>query len=202
MAMSGGPATVPRWWTKIKQPQAHERLLGSIEFYRRRWDGGAHWASSEDTAASQDPVAGNADGHGAATNASSRGAAPKEWPGYNRDEAREGYVSRFQICKVNRKAFEKASQKPKEPSRAAVDHARSQRGGVLASAQRQQREDTETNYWQREKQRSDNKMLATEASELIRPRPGVVKPHYQQPSARSASSERPEWYGRRNTRPW
>ena len=201
--MSGGPATVPAWWTKIKQPQAHERLLGSIEFYRRKWDGGAHWASSEDAAASKVDSAGNTGDQGAC-GVTSQGTVTvrKEWPGYNREEAREGYLTRFQTGKVNRKAFEKASQKPKVPSRAAVDHARSRRGGELVRIQQQQEGETETNYWQREKQRRDNKMLATEASELIRPRPGAHKPHYKQISARSVSSERSEWYGRRNTRPW
>ena len=197
--MSGGPATVPEWWKKIKQPQAHERLLGSIEFYRRKWEGGAHWPSSEDSAITQRLNASNAIQSSSSTN---RTAIPKEWPGYNREEARVGYLTRFHTCKQNRRAFEKASQKSKGPSLAAVQHARSNRSEMLTKLEKIQKQDTQNNYWEREEQRRNNKALATEASELIRPRPGAVKAHYEQQSARSTVSSRSDWYGRRNTRPW
>ena len=201
--MSSGSATVPLWWSKIKQPQAHERLLGSIEFYRRKWEGGAHWPSSEDASAtasanlSATTTASNVQGTESGGN-----NIRKEWPGYNREEARDGYLTRSQTCKVNRRNFEKASQKPKEPSHTAVQNALLQRDLKIALIQKQQEENTVKNYWEREKERRDNKVLATEASQLIRPRPGAVKPHYVHLSARSVGSEQPDWYGRRNTRPW
>lgn len=198
MAMSGGSATVPAWWTKLKQPQAHERLVGSIEFYRNKWEGGAHWRSSEDDVSQKARV-------NSFTQPSHREtvSVPKEWPGYSRKDAREGYITRFDMCKTNRKAFERSSQKSNSPSCAAIEYAKRQREAEVGIANRKEAHESRQNYFEREQQRSQNKVLATEASELIRPRPGANTLHPKRTlNTTTTLSEKSDWYGRRNTRPW
>ncbi len=199
--MAKAPA-VPLWWTKLKQPQAHERLVGSIEFYRRKWEGGAHWASSEDKAASGG--GGGSHNPGNSTQGIAAAARPrqtqKDWPGYQAASAWDGYTTRFQQCKANRAAFETSSQKGAVASAAGKAAAIRQRADQLAAEVHRHEAAVTRNFWERDAARVVNKTIATEASSrLIKPRTGSVK---ERLPARQAGGPRPDWYGRRNTRPW
>ena len=191
--------TVPLWWTKLKQPQAHERLVGSIEFYRRKWEGGAHWVSSEDKTA----ACGGSSSHsrGSINLAAARPRqTQKGWPGYDANAARDGYTTRFRQCKANRAAFETSSQKSAVASAAGKAAAIRRRADQLTAEMHRHEATASHNFWERESARAVNKTIATEASSrLIKPRAGSVKERLPTPQVVGPP---PDWYGRRSTRPW
>jgi hypothetical protein len=193
MAMSGGKSAVPQWWTDQRQPQAHERLLGSIQFYRSKWEGGAHWESSED-----EPRRG--------FDESLQARAPdegqeKEWPGYDAAEARQGYLGRDDQRKDNRAAFEVASMKMPEASEAAILGVNERNEVRLREEILRESQQTRQNFEERDAQRQTNKKLAVEASsKLVKPRPGYVPIDTRQ--AGLQPQEKSDWYGRKNTCPW
>ena len=192
MAMSGGKSAVPQWWTDQRHPQAHERLVGSIQFYRSKWEGGAHWESSEDqprrgfdeTLQARAPDEGQ----------------EKEWPGYDTSEARQGYLGRHAQCKQNRAAFEVASMKMPEASVAAISAVNERNEAKLHEEFVRKSQQTRQNFEERDVQRKTNKQLAVEASsKLVKPRPEYVPIDTREAGLQQ---EKPAWYGRKNTCPW
>ena len=206
---------MPLWWKKIRQPEAHHRLLGSIEFYRRAWDGGAHWRSSEDDSKArrlkvqaQSQAGGDAaklHGH------SSKKGEKKDWPGYQAQAAYLDYVGRRHTCKANRKAFETSSQKPRNANRAAVLESKTRVDAQNQALVSRMRGQASENYWKRRESAAENKKRANECKRIIVDRSPYkahcsTKLHQKQctPCASAAQShpQRELWYGKRNTRPW
>jgi hypothetical protein len=194
MAMSGGKSAVPQWWTDQRQPQAHERLLGSIQFYRSKWEGGAHWESSEDR-----PRPG--------LDPSLQATAPdvgqkKDWPGYDTAAANEGYTGRYAKCKQNRAAFETSSQKPVLASDEAVCYVNSREENRTRAEATRVAKETRQNFDERQMKRDANKKIGAEVSaKLIKERPQYVAVDTMQTKAAS-QGDKSDWYGRKNTCPW
>ena len=196
--MSGSKSTVPKWWSDQRQPAAHDRLVGSIQFYRSKWDGGAHWESSEDVPrpgldASLQATAPN-DGQ------------PPDWPGFDQSAALNGYQGRYNKCKENRAAFERpkigaATSLEIRSSDAAIQYVNS-RETVKRSVEADRKvQETRQNFDERAIKRNANKKMAVEASsKLVKPRPGYVPRNTNQASQHP--EKRGDWYGTKQTRPW
>ena len=192
-------ATVPKWHSDSTEYKArsHERLLGSIQFYCKKNEGGAHWESSEDQPRpGLDPslqATAPDQGH------------PPEWPGFNEHAALEGYETRYNKCKINRANFERpeigaATALEIRSSDKAIQYV-NRRESVNKEAQRDRKlKETRKNFDERAKQRDANKTIAVEASsKLVRPRPSYVPATLNKVATQSHAEE---WYGRKNTRPW
>ena len=198
MAMSGGKSTVPQWWKDQRHPQAHERMVGSIQFYRKKFEGGAHWESSEDQ-----PRPG--------LDESLQARAPdegqiKEWPGYDQSAARQGYVGRYGKCKQNRAAFERpevgtASSMEIRASDDAINYVNMRETIKRETEADNKVKETRTNFEERHVQRDANKKMAVEASaKLVKERPQYVPVDFV--LGNPLPKERPQWYGIKTTRPW
>jgi hypothetical protein len=195
--MSGGKPTVPKWWSDQRRSAAHERLLGSIQFYRSKWEGGAHWESSEDQ-----PRPGFDQSLQATAPNSGQ---PPEWPGYDQTAALSGYQSRYNKCKENRAAFERpkvgaATSLNMRSSDAAKQHVNDEEAVKRKMVAERKVIETRQNLNERAIQRNANKKMAVEAStKLVRPRPGYVLKSAPRLTVKKGKDD---WYGRKNTCPW